>query len=74
MTFPPRSTQDVDAYDFNEIIAGYSEWRATDPIPGDNRSEGYRWGWMNGTRDRAKVNDGFDHVRQQIAQKAFGRK
>lgn len=61
--FPPTEPEHIAAYDDAEVFAGYAEWRPDDPAPGANRSEGYRWGWTNSARDRAKADDGHDAVR-----------
>lgn len=35
-----------------EIREGYQDGRAGEPEPGGNRSDWYRFGWMNGRDDR----------------------
>ncbi len=63
VTFPPAAPEHIDAYDPADVFAGYAEWRADDPAPGPNRSEGYRWGWLNCARDHSGKDDGHDTVR-----------
>ncbi len=61
--FPPRSAFDIEAYDLDECIAGYSDCRPGDPAPGTNHSPAFRWGWANRCRDRSPKDDGFDAMR-----------
>lgn len=62
--FPPRSWEDIAAYDTDESVAGYREHRPDDPPPGPNRSPGYRWGWTNRRKDMTGVPDGFESIRR----------
>lgn len=66
--FPPRNEWEVEAYDNDETLAGFSDgYREKDRaelLPGGNRSASYRWGWQNSIRDHSGKDDGFDHVRQ----------
>jgi hypothetical protein len=64
--FPPRNEWDIAAYDTDEVVSGYREWRPDEPAPGDNRSPAYRWGWTNARRDRfyRTEDDGFSPIRQ----------
>lgn len=65
MSFPPKSWADVEGYDQDEIVAGFREYREGDPKPGENHSDGYRWGWQNGFNDRHYGEDGLGHIRSQ---------
>lgn len=61
--FPPRDEWDVAAYPQDEVVAGYRDHRADDPVPGENHSPGYRWGWTNRRRDTTRQPDGFEPIR-----------
>lgn len=62
--FPPRDEWEVLAYDVDEMVAGYREYRPDDPEPGANRSPAYRWGWANRRKDSTGEPDGFEEIRQ----------
>lgn len=62
--FPPRDAWEIAAYPTDDVVLGYMEHRLDDPVPGDNRSPGYRWGWANRRRDVTHEPDGFDAVRR----------
>lgn len=61
--FPPRDAWDIAAYDTNEVVAGFREYRPGDPDPGPNHAPGYRWGWANRRYDTTKEPDGFTGLR-----------
>lgn len=62
-SFPPRDEWDIAAYEHDEVVAGFRGWCPDDPIPGDNHSPSYRWGWTNAARDHASCDDGYDGIR-----------
>jgi hypothetical protein len=64
--FPPRTAFDILAYDTEEIVAGYRQYRDGDPEPGDNRSASYRWGWANARKDVTREPDGFEPLRRDF--------
>lgn len=64
--FPPLTAFDILAYDTEEIVAGYRQFRPCDPEPGDNRSASYRWGWANARRDMTREPDGFEGLRREF--------
>ncbi len=64
MAYPPQSWTDIRDYNHEDTVEGYTESRDGDPDPGDNRAEGYRWGWLNRQRDRG-ADDGFDGLRHE---------
>ena len=68
--FPPRDEWDVAAFDGDEIVAGYRDYRAGDPTPGPNHSPSYRWGWTNRQRDVSHKSDGFEGIRYAYIQMA----
>ncbi|WP_398482535.1 hypothetical protein [Tardiphaga sp.] len=52
VNFPVISTlAELDALDDDEIFAGYTEAKPTDPEPGENRGKAYWHGWCNRQRD-----------------------
>jgi hypothetical protein len=59
--FPPKCASDIEDYDLEETVAGYSD--TSDIEPGANNSPAYRWGWTNRKRDRLGKDDGFDGLR-----------
>lgn len=61
--FPPRTAFDIAAYEQDECVAGFMGWRPDDPVPGDNHSPSYRWGWTNAARDHSSSDDGYDGLR-----------
>lgn len=63
--FPPRNWQDIDAYDHDEVVAGYISYQRDDMPPGPNHSDGFRWGWQNGFYDHNYLlgDDGFQTIR-----------
>lgn len=61
--FPPTCWQDIFAYDDDEVLAGYRDWRPCELEPGPNHSPGYRWGWANRKRDHTGEDDGMVGVR-----------
>lgn len=63
--YPPSCWQDIFAYDEDEVVCGYREYRHDEPDPGPNRSAGYRWGWANRKRDNTGMPDGLDRVRRE---------
>jgi hypothetical protein len=63
LPFPPRDEWDVAAYDLDEVVAGYRDYRPDDPMPGPNHSPAYRWGWTNRRKDNTRIPDGFEHIR-----------
>jgi hypothetical protein len=64
--FPPRDKWDVAAYETDELVAGYREYRPSDPEPGANRrSPAYRWGWVNRRKDSTCIPDGFEGIRSE---------
>ncbi|TPM25696.1 hypothetical protein [Mesorhizobium sp. B2-3-4] len=64
MVFPPRDEWDIAAYDTDEVVAGYREYRPEEPQPGENRSPAYRWGWANRRKDMTHQPDGLEDVRR----------
>lgn len=62
--FPPKCWQDIFAYDDDDVVAGFREYRLGEPEPGPNRPAGYRWGWANRKRDTTREPDAFDEVRR----------
>jgi len=50
--FPPRSIEEIEAYDEAEVFDGYAYYSADDPEPGPNRSAAFRWGWDGARFDR----------------------
>lgn len=68
--FPPASWTDIEAYDHAEVVEGYMSWKRGDLVPGPNHSDGFRWGWQNGERDRSPEDDGFDRVRHQYVRES----
>ena len=62
--YPPTCWQDIFAYDDDDVMSGYREYRPTEPEPGANRAAGYRWGWANRKRDTTGEPDPFDGVRR----------
>lgn len=62
--FPPRDEWDIAAYPADDIVAGYWDHNINDPAPGDNRSPGFRWGWMNARKDATHQRDGFEQIRR----------
>jgi hypothetical protein len=64
-TYPPKTWEDVESYDGDDIVAGYREHTSGDPPPGPNRPPGYRWGWANARKDATGQEDGFEHVRAE---------
>lgn len=67
-TFPPRDVWDIAAYDEEELVAGYRDYRPDDPPPGANHSPAYRWGWTNRRRDMTHLCDGFESLRYEFIQ------
>jgi hypothetical protein len=65
-SWPPRTWLDVEAYDDDEIVAGFRDYRPDDPEPGENHSHGYRWGWTNRRKDSTGIDDGFEGVRREL--------
>lgn len=65
--FPPRSAEEIDAYDDAELLAGFMEYRSDDPFPGENRTAAYRWGWQNGHYDHGN-DDGYGALRHAAIQ------
>lgn len=63
--FPPRHIIDIALYDADETVVGYRECVLDAPMPGDNRSPSYRWGWANRLKDRTGQEDGFEYLRQE---------
>jgi len=63
--FPPASWKDIDGYEPSEMVAGYLSYERGDPTPGQNHSDGFRWGWQNHYRDSAAEDDGFDRIRRE---------
>jgi hypothetical protein len=61
--FPPTCIEDIMSYDTDEVVAGYREGRPDDPMPGENRDPGYRWGWANRLRDTTGEPDQFSPLR-----------
>lgn len=72
--FPPTCWQDIAAYDLDECVAGYRDWRPDDPEPGPNHSPAYRWGWLNCEADHTKpvVMDDLYWIRRDYARFALG--
>lgn len=66
MAFPPKTWIEIFEYDDDEIVAGYREYRPEDPMPGENRSDGYRWGWANRKKDNTGIEDGYEPVRREF--------
>lgn len=64
-SFPPKSWEDIAAYDNDETVAGYREHSPDDTPPGPNHSPGYRWGWTNRRKDVTGEPDGFENVRRE---------
>lgn len=62
--FPPRDEWDIAAYETDDVVQGYRDWRPDDPAPGPNHSPGYRWGWTNGRKDRTSKVDGYEDLRR----------
>lgn len=42
---PPRTAEDLDSLDDEEIFSGSMDYRKGDPEPGANRGRAYRYGW-----------------------------
>lgn len=61
--FPPRDEWDIAAYETDDVVAGYREYRRDDPHPGANHSPGYRWGWTNRQKDATGTPDGYEPIR-----------
>lgn len=61
--FPPRDEWDIAAYDTDDVMSGYREHSVHEPLPGDNRAPGYRWGWANARKDATHVYDGWEPIR-----------
>jgi hypothetical protein len=72
--FPPTCWQDIAAYDTDEVVQGYRDWRPDDPEPGPNHSPGYRWGWANMKADHTHptVMDELYWIRRDYAREAMG--
>jgi hypothetical protein len=68
--FPPRDEWDIAAYDTDELVAGYRDYRPDDPAPGPNHSPAYRWGWTNKRKDMTREPDGFEVLRHRYIQLA----
>jgi hypothetical protein len=62
-TFPPRNAWDVLAYDGEETMNGYRDFAFNKPLPGDDRTPAYRWGWQNAQRDATHARDGYEDIR-----------
>lgn len=62
--FLPRDAWDIAAYDTDECVAGYREYRIDDPVPGPNHSPGYRWGWTNAHQNATGAPDGYEPQRR----------
>jgi hypothetical protein len=48
---PVITVDELDLLDADEMRQGYTDGRAGDPEPGDNRSKAYWHGWRNGAVD-----------------------
>ncbi|MBD0416522.1 hypothetical protein [Oryzicola mucosus] len=55
------------AYDQQEYDAGYQAHKAYEPVPGDERSPSYRWGWVSRRKDASGQPDEFDEIRKAAA-------
>lgn len=72
--WPPKSWRDIEDYDHEEIVLGYREYREGDPMPGENRSPGFRWGWSNRAYDHSNgKDDGFAYIRHEGARNFINR-
>lgn len=74
--WPPTKWHDIDEYDGDEIVAGYTDYRKGDLQPGPNRSPGYRWGWQNNFYDHNHLDgdDGFVAIRSEGARQYVARR
>jgi hypothetical protein len=67
--FPPRDEWDVLGYPIDDVVEGYRSHRVGDPVPGNNHTPGYRWGWTNAQKDRTYKEipfDGFEAIRSAV--------
>ncbi len=67
--FPPRSLDEMDAYDDSELMEGFLSYEREDPEPGGNRSAAFRWAWACRRADATKVEDGFYPIRRAYARR-----
>lgn len=66
MAFPPTTWQDIDGYPFEETLEGFKSYERGDPVPGENHSDGFRWGWQNAYYDaNSRDDDGFAVLRAE---------
>lgn len=52
---PVRTLADLNSLDHAEISAGYLDFSADDPWPGENRGRAYWHGWRTGAIDHGAI-------------------